>query len=411
MATLHDLAATAARLAGGALGDVRVIEVGQLLAGPFCGQLMADFGAEVIKVEPPGEGDPMRNWGREKSGGLSLWWPIVARNKKSITLDLHKTEGQRLLRELVATADILIENMRPGTLEKWGLGYDELAAVNPRLVMIRVTGFGQDGPYASQPGYGSIGEAMGGLRYVMGEPDRPPARAGISIGDTIAALFACIGGLMALHAREHTGRGQVVDAALYESVLAVMESLISEYDATGYIRERTGGVLPKIAPSNAYPTADGLMILIAANQDTVFRRLCEAMGRSELAVDARYHTHLARGDNQGELDDLIAAWTVTIDAQTLRDTLIAHSVPNGWIYRAPEMLADPHFAAREAIVRMPHPELGELAMQNVAPRLSDTPGGVRWVGPELGAHNDEVLGTLLGLSEDERDTLRAAGVI
>ena len=284
MATLHDVAA---RLAGGALDDIRVIEVGQLVAGPFCGQLMADFGAEVIKVEPPGEGDPMRNWGREKSGGLSLWWPIVARNKKSITLDLHKPEGQRLLRELAATADVLIENMRPGTLEKWGLGYDDLAAVNPRLVMIRVTGFGQDGPYSSQPGYGSIGEAMGGLRYVMGEPDRPPSRAGISIGDTIAALFACIGGLMALHARVRTGRGQVVDAALYESVLAVMESLISEYDTTGYIRERTGGVLPNIAPSNAYPTSDGLMILIAANQDTVFRRLCDAMGRAELATDPR----------------------------------------------------------------------------------------------------------------------------
>ena len=343
MATLHDVAA---RLAGGALDDIRVIEVGQLVAGPFCGQLMADFGAEVIKVEPPGEGDPMRNWGREKSGGLSLWWPIVARNKKSITLDLHKPEGQRLLRELAATADVLIENMRPGTLEKWGLGYDDLAALNPRLVMIRVTGFGQDGPYSSQPGYGSIGEAMGGLRYVMGEPDRPPSRAGISIGDTIAALFACIGGLMALHARERTGRGQVVDAALYESVLAVMESLISEYDTTGYIRERTGGVLPNIAPSNAYPTADGLMILIAANQDTVFRRLCDAMGRAELATDPRYSTHLARGDHQQELDDLIAAWTATLDAQTLREILVAHSVPNGWIYRAPEMLADPHFAAR-----------------------------------------------------------------
>jgi formyl-CoA transferase len=408
MATLHDVAA---RLAGGALDDIRVIEVGQLVAGPFCGQLMADFGAEVIKVEPPGEGDPMRNWGREKSGGLSLWWPIVARNKKSITLDLHKPEGQRLLRELATTADVLIENMRPGTLERWGLGYDDLAAVNPRLVMIRVTGFGQDGPYSSQPGYGSIGEAMGGLRYVMGEPDRPPSRAGISIGDTIAALFACIGGLMALHARERTGRGQVVDAALYESVLAVMESLISEYDTTGYIRERTGGVLPKIAPSNAYPTADGLMILIAANQDTVFRRLCDAMGRAELATDTRYTTHLARGDNQQELDELIAAWTATLDAQTLRETLVAHSVPNGWIYRAPEMLADPHFAAREAIVRVPHPELGELAMQNVAPRLSATPGAIQWVGPELGAHNDEIFGTLLGLSEGERDALRAAGVI
>jgi formyl-CoA transferase len=408
MATLHEVAA---RLAGGALDDIRVIEVGQLVAGPFCGQLMADFGAEVIKVEPPGEGDPMRNWGREKSGGLSLWWPIVARNKKSITLDLHKPEGQRLLRELVATTDVLIENMRPGTLEKWGLGYDALAAVNPRLVMIRVTGFGQDGPYSSQPGYGSIGEAMGGLRYVMGEPDHPPSRAGISIGDTIAALFACIGGLMALHARERTGRGQVVDAALYESVLAVMESLISEYDTTGYIRERTGGVLPNIAPSNAYPTSDGLMILIAANQDTVFRRLCDAMGQAELATDPHYATHLARGDHQQELDDLIANWTATLDAQTLREILVAHSVPNGWIYRAPEMLADPHFAAREAIVRVHHPELGELAMQNVAPRLSATPGAIHWVGPELGAHNDEILGTLLGLSASEREALRAAGVI
>ena len=393
-----------------ALSDLRVVEMGQLLAGPFCGQLLADFGAEVIKLEPPGQGDPMREWGREKADGRSLWWPVVARGKRSVTINLREKDGQDLARRLIATADVVIENFRPGTLEKWGMAPEDLMADNPRLIVVRVSGYGQDGPYASRPGYGAIGEAMGGLRAVIGEPDRPPARAGISIGDTLAATFACVGTLVALHARENTGRGQVVDAALYEAVLGVMESLIPEYTVSGYVRPRTGSILPTVAPANAYPTADGEH-LISGNQDTVFKRLAEAMGRPELADDERYATHNARGANQAELDDLIAEWSKGLTSAELEDLLNRHSVPNGKIYTAPDMLADAHFAARKAIVTLAHPQLGDFPMQNVVPKLSDTPGEVRWVGPELGEHTDEVLAEALDLDEAARSALRDAGVI
>ena len=393
-----------------ALSDLRVVEMGQLLAGPFCGQLLADFGADVIKLEPPGQGDPMREWGREKADGRSLWWPVVARGKRSVTINLREKDGQDLARRLIATADVVIENFRPGTLEKWGMAPEDLMADNPRLIVVRVSGYGQDGPYASRPGYGAIGEAMGGLRAVIGEPDRPPARAGISIGDTLAATFACVGTLVALHARENTGRGQVVDAALYEAVLGVMESLIPEYTVSGYVRPRTGSILPNVAPANAYPTADGEH-LISGNQDTVFKRLAEAMGRPELADDERYATHNARGANQAELDDLIAEWSKGLTSAELEDLLNRHSVPNGKIYTAPDMLADAHFAARKAIVTLAHPQLGDFPMQNVVPKLSDTPGEVRWVGPELGEHTDEVLAEALDLDETARSALRDAGVI
>lgn len=393
-----------------ALSDLRVVEMGQLLAGPFCGQLLADFGADVIKLEPPGQGDPMREWGREKADGRSLWWPVVARGKRSVTINLREKDGQDLARRLIATADVVIENFRPGTLEKWGMAPEDLMADNPRLIVVRVSGYGQDGPYASRPGYGAIGEAMGGLRAVIGEPDRPPARAGISIGDTLAATFACVGTLVALHARENTGRGQVVDAALYEAVLGVMESLIPEYTVSGYVRPRTGSILPNVAPANAYPTADGEH-LISGNQDTVFKRLAEAMGRPELADDERYATHNARGANQAELDDLIAEWSKGLTSAELEELLNRHSVPNGKIYTAPDMLADAHFAARKAIVTVAHPQLGDFPMQNVVPKLSDTPGEVRWVGPELGEHTDEVLGDVLDLDEAARSALRDAGVI
>ncbi len=393
-----------------ALSDLRVVEMGQLLAGPFCGQLLADFGADVIKLEPPGQGDPMREWGREKADGRSLWWPVVARGKRSVTINLREKDGQDLARRLIATADVVIENFRPGTLEKWGMAPEDLMADNPRLIVVRVSGYGQDGPYASRPGYGAIGEAMGGLRAVIGEPDRPPARAGISIGDTLAATFACVGTLVALHARENTGRGQVVDAALYEAVLGVMESLIPEYTVSGYVRPRTGSILPNVAPANAYPTADGEH-LISGNQDTVFKRLAEAMGRPELADDERYATHNARGANQAELDDLIAEWSKGLTSAELEELLNRHSVPNGKMYTAPDMLADAHFAARKAIVTMAHPQLGDFPMQNVVPKLSDTPGEVRWVGPELGEHTDEVLAEALDLDEAARSALRDAGVI
>lgn len=395
----------------GPLSDLRVIETGVLLAGPFCGQLLGDFGAEVIKVEQPGTGDPMRQWGREKPHGQSLWWPVVARNKKSITANLRAERGQELIRGLAARSDILVENFRPGTLERWGLGWEDLSRINPWLVMVRVTGFGQTGPYAPRAGYGSIGEAMGGLRYVVGSPDRPPSRTGISIGDALAGTFAAYGAVMAIHARERTGRGQVVDSAIYEAVLAMMESLIPEYTVGGYTRERTGAVLPNVAPSNVYPTAGEEQILVAANQDTVFRRLAEVMGRPELADDARFATHAARGAHQEELDTLIAEWTATVPADTLLARLEERGVPAGRMYRARDMLDDPHFAARQAIVSVAHPELGSLQMQNVAPRLSDTPGEVRTPGPKLGEHNDEIYRDLLGLGDSQLDQLRRDEII
>ncbi|HEX8445767.1 MAG TPA: CoA transferase [Sphingomonas sp.] len=391
----------------GALQDIRVIELGQLIAGPFCGQLLGDMGADVIKVEPPGAGDPMRAWGR---GDHKLWWEVVSRNKRAVSANLRVPAGQDLVRRLVAEADILIENFKPGTLEKWNLGPDALHAINPRLIIVRVSGYGQTGPYAARAGFGGIGEAMGGWRYIVGDPDRAPSRMGLSIGDTLAATYGCLGALAALHARERTGKGQVVDSALYEAVLQVTESLIPEYVASGYIRERSGSALPGIAPSNVYACADG-EFLIGANQDAVFARLCAAMGRPELASDPRYVDHVSRGAHQKELDALIEAWTRTLPKAEVERLMIEHSVPSGTIYRAPEMLEDPHFAAREAIVSMDHPRWGELKMQASFPKLSDTPGSVRSIAPQrVGEHNDEVYGAL-GLSAEERAALAAAGAI
>ncbi|WP_329240256.1 CoA transferase [Actinoallomurus sp. NBC_01490] len=395
----------------GPLGDLRVVEMGQLLAGPFCGQLLGDFGAEVIKLESPGRGDPMRQWGREKPHGRSLWWPVVARNKKSVTCDLRTPEGQELARRIIGQADIVVENFRPGTLERWGLGYDRLRETNPGLILVRVTGFGQTGPYAPRAGYGSIGEAMGGIRYVTGDPSRPPSRAGISLGDSLAAVFATIGTLVAVHNRHNTGRGQVVDAAIYEAVLAMMESLLPEWAIAGYQRERTGPVLPNVSPSNVYPTADGEMILIAANQDTVFSRLAATMGRPELAEDPAYATHASRGANMTALDDLISGWTGTLGTDELLETLHDGGVPAGRIYTARDMFDDPHFAAREAIVRLVHPEFGELPMHNAFPRLSETPGAVRHAGPALGEHNKEIYGGLLKITDDQMAALAAHGTI
>lgn len=393
------------------LDDLRVVELGALIAGPFCGQLLGDFGAEVIKVEDPGVGDPMRQWGQEKPYGISLWWPVVARNKKSVTADLRSSDGQDLVRRLLSTADVLVENFRPGTLEKWGLSPEALWEINPRLVITRVTGFGQTGPYAARAGYGAIGEAMGGIRYVTGEPDRPPSRAGISLGDSLAAMFATLGTLVSLHQRERSGRGQIVDSAIYEAVLGMMESLIPEWQIAGYQRERTGPTLPNVSPSNAYPTADGEMILIAANQDTVFRRLATVMGQPALAEDERYATHGARGSAMNELDGIIATWSTSHDADDLLELLHEGGVPASRIFRSKDMFTDPQFAAREAIVRLNHPELGEFAMHNVFPRLSDTPGRVRHVGPRLGEHNTEIYQGLLGLADDELSSLTAAGII
>ena len=401
----------AAEKGGSALSDLRVLEMGQLLAGTFCGQLLADFGAEVIKIEAPGIGDPMRQWGREKPHGKSLWWPVVARNKKSLTLNLREKDGQDIVRKLIETTDILIENFRPGTMERWNLGYEELSKINPRLVMVRVTGFGQTGPYSKRAGYGAIGEAMGGLRYVVGDPSSQPSRMGISIGDELAAVHACMGAMFAIHARERTGKGQVVDSAIYEAVLNMMESLVTEYDVAGYVRERTGAILPNVSPSNVFDTFDDKLLLIAANQDTVFKRLADAMGRPELAEDERYATHSARGKYQKELDGLINEWTRTLPLNDLEERMNEFGVPCGLIYKAQDMLEDEHFKAREAIVDVEHPDFGLIKMQNVAPRLSDTPGAVRHVGPTLGEDNDYVLSGLLGFDDDEKARLKDAGII
>jgi len=393
------------------LAGLRVIEMGSLIAGPFCGQVLGDFGAEVIKLEDPRAGDPMRQWGRSKPQGLSPWWPVIGRNKKSVTVDLRTDEGRDLARALIAKADVVVENFRPGTMEGWGLGYEALSKLNPGLVMARVSGFGQTGPYSHRAGYALVGEAMGGLRHITGEPDRNPARAGISIGDSLSGLNAALGVMMSLHARQHTGRGQVVDTAIYESVLTVMENLITEYDLTGYVRERSGAVLPGIAPSNVYPTKSGELILIGANQDTLFRRLCELMGRPDLADDERYRDHAARGAHQGELDARIAAWTADHLIEDLLPRLEEAGIATGRIYRAPDMLTDPQFIARESIVSVPHPVFGQVKMQNAFPRLSETPGGVRWTGPTLGEHTDEVLRAVAGYSDEAIAGLRARKVL
>jgi formyl-CoA transferase len=341
------------------------------------------MGAEVIKVELPGAGDPIRKWGRELVNGQSLWWPVVARNKKSVTLNLRVAEGQQLLYELVKKADILIENFRPARWKAgtWATTYSK--NTTPLLIMVRVSGYGQTGPYAPRAGYGSIGEAMGGLRYLVGEPDRSPSRVGVSIGDSLAASYATMGALAALRAREVTGEGQVVDCAIYEAVLAMMESVVTEYHKTGYVRQRSGARLPGIAPSNVYPTRDG-EILIGANQDTVFRRLTEVMERPGLADDPRFADHVSRGKNEVELDDLIGAWTAQFDSGELLDKLHEAGIPAGKLFTAKDMLEDQHFAAREALVKHHHPGVGDLMMQNVVPKLSATPGSVRTPAPDLG---------------------------
>lgn len=378
----------------GPLHGLKVVEMGQLIAGPFCGQLLGDMGAEVIKLEAPGVGDPMRHWGQ---GETPTWWRVIARNKYSVAVDLRAAEGQQTARDLIAQADILIENFRPGTLEKWGLAPADLMEANPRLIVVRVSGYGQSGPYSSRAGFGGIGEAMGGWRGIVGEPDRAPSRMGVSIGDTLAATYGCMGALAALQHRERTGQGQVVDSSLYESVLQVMESMIPEYAVNGHKRTRTGSVLPKIAPSNVYPCADG-EYLIGANQDAVFARLCAAMGRPELATDARYATHLARGEHQSELDALIGRWTATLTVQALEDLMIEHAVPAGRVFDAEDMMADPHFAARQAIIEVEDPVLGKVPMQGVFPKLSATPGSVRRPAPlEVGQDTADVLQRWLGV--------------
>jgi len=392
----------------GPLKGLLAIEMGSLIAGPFCGQLMGDMGADVIKIEAPGDGDPMRQWGQ---GAKPAWWRVIGRNKRSLSLDLRQPRGQEIARKLAAKADILIENFRPGTLEKWGMSPEALHAINPRLIIVRVSGYGQTGPYADRAGFGLVGEAMGGWRYLVGEPDRPPARMGISIGDTLAASYGCMGALAALHHREKTGRGQVVDSALYESVLQVTESLLADYGASGHMRSRSGSILPGIAPSNAYPCSDG-DIVIGANQDKVFARFAETIGKAEWAEDPRFKTHHARGERQAELDGLISDWTRLHTVAEVDRIMSEAGVPAGPIYRPDQMLNDPQFVARDAIHWEDHPKLGRIPMQNVFPKLSETPGEVRRPAPDVvGQHSDEILSAMLGFGGEELATLRRDGVI
>jgi len=378
----------------GPLAGVRVLELGSFVAGPFAGQLLADMGADVIKVESPGEGDPMRRWGVLYEG-RSIWWSALARSKRLVALDLRAPGDRAVAKRLAVSCDVLLENFTPGRLEEWGLGYDELSRENPRLVMTRVSGFGQTGPRSAEPGFGSIGEAMGGLRELTGSPDRPPARAALSMGDQIAGLFAAFGTVSALRQVDRDGRGQVVDVALYEAVFALSESLVADYELTGHIRTRTGGTLPGVAPSNAYPTSDGHMVMIAANADAIFTRLAEVMGQPELADDPRYATHVERGKRMEEMDELVGAWSKGLTFAEIDVALEAASIPHGLIFRAPDMLEDRQYRARGTIERVFDPELGrEVPMTAVVPRLSRTPGRIRWPGAGIGAHTEEVLAEL-----------------
>jgi formyl-CoA transferase len=392
----------------GPLSNLKVVELGTLIAGPYCARLLAEFGAEVVKVESPGEGDPLRKW-RKLHEGNSLWWYAQARNKKSVAVNLRETEGQAVVRALVAKADIVVENFRPGTLEKWGLGYDALSRDNPGLVMVRISGFGQSGPYKDRPGFGAIGESMGGMRYITGYPDRAPVRVGISIGDSLAALFGVIGALMALQHRAQSGRGQYVDVALYEAVFAMMESMLPEYGLGAFVRERSGASLPGIVPSNTYPCRGGRYVVIGANADSIFKRMMRAIGRPDLAEDPSLATNDGRVARTAELDTVISEWTSRNELDTVLEVLDKAEVPSGRIYSIADIVADLHYQARGMIERH---KLGDhdLLLPGVVPKLSRTPGGTRWVGPTLGEHTAEVLGDL-GYTEAQIAAMRGRGVV
>jgi formyl-CoA transferase len=393
----------------GPLEGVKVLELGTLIAGPFCGKTLADFGAEVIKVEPPGEGDPLRRWRRMRNG-VSLWWHAQSRNKKSITLDLRQAEGQAIARRLARGCDLVIENFRPGALEKWNLGWSELSRDNPKLILVRISGYGQTGPYRERPGFAAIGEAMGGLRYVTGFPDRPPVRPNLSVGDTLASLHGVIGALLALHHVQKGNKGQVVDVALYESVFNVTESLLPEYDAQGVIRERSGSTLPGIAPSNLYPCRDGAYVLIAGNADALFKRLMSAIGRTDLRDDAALAKNDGRAAQMERIDEAIAAWTSKYTQDEVLKTMDQAEVPAGRIYSAADIAADPHYAARGMIQQIVAGDGEPLKVPGVIPKLSATPGAIRAPAPKLGEHTDEIL-TSLGLSREDISRLKEKKVI
>jgi len=372
------------------LAGIRVLELGALIAGPFCAKILAEFGADVVKLEPPKTGDPLRKW-RHLEQGTSLWWHVQSRNKRSAAVDLRTPEGQAIARALATRADIVVENFRPGTLEGWNLSYESLAAVNPGLVMVRISGYGQSGPYRERPGFGVIGEAVGGMRYVTGTRDRPPSRVGVSIGDTLSALYGVIGALVALESRRASGRGQIVDVALYESVFSVMESMLPEFDRFGVVRERTGSILPGIAPTSAYRCADGSFVLIAANGDSIFQRLCRAMGRADLAADPALAHNDGRAARQQWLDDEIERWTCARTPDDVVAAMEAADVPASKIYTIRDIVADAQYQAREMIRDIRLVDGSALKVPGVVPKLSATPGGFEGGGPALGEHTDEIL--------------------
>ncbi|MDH2313209.1 CaiB/BaiF CoA transferase family protein [Methylobacterium brachiatum] len=394
----------------GPLSGIRVLELGQLIAAPFATKLLAEFGAEVIKVEAPEGGDPLRTW-RKMHGDTSLWWYLQSRNKKSIAVNLKTPEGLDIVKRLATSADVVVENFRPGGLEKLGLGWDVLSSLNPKLTMVRISGYGQTGPYRDRPGFGAIGEAMGGLRYTTGSPDSPPARVGVSIGDTLASLHGVIGALMSiLNVKVNGGAGQVVDVSLVESVFNVMESLVPEYDLLGEIRTRTGGALPGITPSNTYPTQDGGYVVIAGNSDPIFRRLMTAIGRPDLAEDPRMRSNEGRSQHAAMLDSVIGDWSKARSVADALAALDAADVPAGRIYSVADIVADPHYQARDMILEAELPGGTQVKMPGIVPKLSGTPGAVRWQGPALGAHTDAVLADL-GLDPAAIRTLRDAGAV
>ena len=392
-----------------ALQGLRVVEMGQLIAGPFAGKTLGDFGADVIKIEAPGSGDPLRNW-RMIRDGTSVWWQVQSRNKRSIALDLRQADGQDIARQLIAEADVLIENFRPGTLEGWGMSYEDLAKTNPGLIMLRISGYGQTGPYRDLPGFGMIGEAMGGLRHLTGEPGRVPVRCGISIGDTLAALHGTIGVLTALyHRKVNGGRGQVIDVALTEAVLNVMESLIPEYSAFGAVRGPAGSALPGIAPSNAYACADGV-VLIAGNGDSIFKRLMQVIGREDLARDETLANNAGRVARVEEIDAAIGAWAATRTVEQVLAPLAEASVPAGRVYTAKDIVEDPHFRARDMILRQPTRDGHEIDVPGIVPKLMGTPGAVRRAAPRLGGDTDEVLREI-GLTAEQIAALRERKIV